>query len=154
MAGRIPFARNLALVAGVVALVALAFTGPATAHDHGRFDHGEPAGKIASFDPSTGTLTIELASGGSETGTVTDQTWIDAGDHFPGCDDRGRGRHARCWDRRHGDRGGDDHGHGWGHWHHGPSGSTDDLVPGTVVDDALLFLKDGRAWFAKIDLAG
>lgn len=153
MADRIPFARNLSLVvASVVALAALAFAGPAAAHNHGSSNHGEPAGKIASFDPSTGTLVIELAGGGTETGLVTARTWIDAGERFS-CDDRGHGRHARCWDRRHSDHG-DNHGHGWGHWHHGPSGNTDDLVPGTVVDDALLVLADGHAWFAKIDLEG
>lgn len=35
---------------------------------------------------------------------------------------------------------------------HGSEGSGDDLVPGTVVDDAVLVLADGQATFVKIDL--
>ena len=36
---------------------------------------------------------------------------------------------------------------------HGHEGSTDDLVAGTVVDDAILVLEDGKAVFAKVELA-
>ncbi len=41
---------------------------------------------------------------------------------------------------------GDDHGR-----HHGRDDS-DDLVPSAVVDDAVLGLTDGRAFFVKVDL--
>jgi len=41
--------------------------------------------------------------------------------------------------------------HGDDHGSH-DFGNIDDLVVGATVDDALLVLKDGRAWFAKIDL--
>jgi hypothetical protein len=82
-------------------------------------------------------------------GVVTDETWIETGNSCA----RGHTRNGRhelhggCHESRRHFEHGDDHG-----WHHGPDGSTDDLVPGASVDDALLLLKDGRAWFAKIDL--
>ena len=149
MARRIPIKRSFALLAGAVALVAaLAFAGPASAHDQGA-SHGEPAGKVASFDPESGTLTIELSGGGTETGVVTEQTWIGSNG---GC-----GGHSG-WSRGHfGRRNLHGHFHGrWGHhhgdWHHGATAGTEDLVPGAVVDDAVLVLRDGKAWFAKIDL--
>ena len=91
---------------------------------------------------------IELADGGSISGLVTRFTWIDAGDN-EGCDSSHSSRSRRQlhdWCRTqqlHGSEHGDDHG-----WHHGRSGDTDDLVAGAVVDDALLVLKDGRAFYA------
>jgi hypothetical protein len=44
-----------------------------------------------------------------------------------------------------------DHGdHDWPE----PSGDESDLVEGTVVEEAILILKDGRAFYAKVELAG
>ena len=82
-------------------------------------------------------LVVDLADGGSIGGLVTRFTWID-----DNCE------HARRDDRRqlHGSGGRDRD------WPHGPSGDSDDLVPGAVVEDALLVLKDGRAFYAKVEL--
>jgi hypothetical protein len=138
------------LTASVAALaVAMALAIPALAHHGG--DRGfsdDPAGTIASFDAGSKVLTIDLADGGSVSGLVTRWTWIDDGDDH-GCDDRrGRRQLHGDWCRRgfHHSEDGDDDGR-----HHG-RGSSDDLVPGTVVDDAVLGLTDGRAFFVKVDL--
>lgn len=127
----------------LVAALALALTGTAIAHHHGGdgFRDDDPAGTIASFDADSGVLAIDLANGGSVSGQVTRFTWID-------CDDHGshwgwhRGRSVL-----HGS--GDDDGHGWSHHSHC---STDDLIAGAVVDDAVLGLRDGGAFFWKVDL--
>jgi hypothetical protein len=129
---------------GIVALLALAV--PAVAHDHSQsdFDDG-PAGTIASFEADSGKLVIDLAGGGSISGLVTRFTWIDSSD---GCDDR-RGRqqlHDWCRRQLHLEHGSEHNSS------HDSRGSADDLVVGAVVDDALLVLKDGRAFYAKIDL--
>jgi hypothetical protein len=139
---------TMLLVAAAAATLALA--GPVTAHDsddgHGNgFHDAAPAGEIASYDADTDTLVIDLAKGGSVSGLVTSRTWImsDDGD----CDER-RARYGN-WCRRGLSRGG----HEWGdHWRHG-RGDSDELVPGRAVEDALLVLKDGRAFFWKVELA-
>jgi len=151
----------------LVALLALA--GPATAHNgKGWHDDDDPAGTIASYDSESGVLTIDLTEGGSVSGIVTSRTWIDAG-HRKGCGDddpgdatrkakaaRKGGKKARsgdwgCHERRNGR-----HGHGEGRgWHHGwkhNHGDESDLVPGAVVEDAILVLKDGKARYAKVEL--
>jgi len=152
----------------LAALALLALAGPAAAHNgskHGGDDG--PAGTIASYDSESGVLTIDLAEGGSISGLVTSRTWIDAGRKECGDDDGGDasrkakqarkgGKQARtgdwgCHERRNGR-----HGHGEGRgWHHGWShnrGDESDLVPGAVVEDAILILKDGKAWYAKVEL--
>jgi hypothetical protein len=138
------------LTAVTTCALALALTGIATAHHEGDH-HGfpgslEPAGTIASFDPSSGMLTIDLTKGGSVSGTVTDRTWIDCGGH--GWDFR---RHRERFAQHFGE---DDQGwhHHWG-WEHHSSCSTEDLTQGRTVDDAVLGLFDGGAAFWKIDLA-
>lgn len=154
-------ARGIAplLATALVALLALA--APAAAHDGSHGDDDGPAGTIASYDADTGKLTIDLAKGGSISGVVTSRTWIDDGDH--GCSDddggdasrkgkavRKGGKKARTGDWCHERRTGD---HGDRGWHHGwDKGEESDLVEGAVVDDAILVLKDGRAWFAKVEL--
>ncbi len=147
--------RGLRPVVGFVLAIAamLALAGPASAHHHGDSGSGEPAGTISSFDADTGVLTIDLADGGQVSGLVTDETRIETGGSCrrgDAGDDERRGRKvgARA---PHNDFG-HDHGrhHGWGHGH---EGSTDDLVPGTVVDDAILVLEDGKATFFKVELA-
>lgn len=141
--------RGLAPVASLVLAIGalMAFAGPASAHHHD-FGSGDPTGTIFSFDADSGVLTIDLTDGGQVSGLVSDETSIETGSGCRHGDDERRGRKAGAL--RHGDH---DHGrhHGW--WHHGEEGSTDDLVPGAVVDDAILVLADGDATFVKVDLA-
>lgn len=147
----------LALALSIVATLALA--GAAAAHhpNHEGSDGGEPAGTISSYDADSGVLTIDLAKGGSIGALVTDRTWISVGGNC----DRGGDRHARhgrkparrdkarrALRRNRGHQGGH---RGWGRGH-GHRGSTDDLTPGTVVDDAVLVLVDGTAVYAKVEL--
>lgn len=126
----------------------LVLASPAAAHgggSHSGFDDDDPAGQIASFDSETGVLVIDLADGGSISGLVTRRTWIkDEGDHH--CGDR---RHLNGWCRKRLHRSDSGRHHGWDH---ASRGDTDDLVPGATVEDALLVLKDGRAFFWKIEL--
>lgn len=152
----------------LAALALLALAGPAAAHDGSKhWDDDEPTGTIASYDSESGVLTIDLADGGSASGLVTSRTWIDAGHKSCGDDNGGetsrKAKQARRGDKqaRTGDRGCHErrngrHGHGEGRgWHHGwrhNHGDESDLVAGAVVEDAILILKDGKAWFAKIDL--
>lgn len=149
--------RRSAPVGGFVLAIAamLAIAAPASAHHHhGDFGGNDPAGTISSFDADTGVLTIDLTDGGQVSGLVTDETRIETGGcrHGDSGDESRRGR--KVGPRAlHNDFGGHDHGwhHGWGH---GQEGSTNDLVPGTVVDDAILVLEDGKATFFKVELAG
>lgn len=141
----------IGLVLSIAALLAIA--APASAHHrHHHHDEG-PAGTISSYDPDSGILTIDLAKGGSISALVTDDTRIELSG---GCDKGGGERHARHARKsaraaRH--NFGGEHGGGWHHgWHHGHEGSTDDLTPGTVVDDAVLVLADGTAVYAKVEL--
>lgn len=143
MKGKPRSARGIASVAMSAAAltVAMALAIPALAqngHDGDRFGDRDPAGTIASFDRDSGKLTIDLADGGPIAGFVTRWTWIDADDDHCGDDPR----HLTDWCRRslHGDD------------HDGSRGDRDDLVAGAIVDDALLVLTDGRAFFAKIEL--
>jgi hypothetical protein len=148
--------RALAPLLAIAATALLALAGPAAANNGSHHDD-DPAGTIASYDSDTNKLVIDLAGGGQIAGTVTRWTWIDADDDH-GCDGGGgeeskAKRHGRkalhgdwCGRKRTGEGGG---GHGW---RHGPDGDESDLVEGAVVDDAILVLKDGRAFFAKVDL--
>lgn len=145
-------ARTLASTLGAISLVALlAFAAPATATDSSDpSGDDDPAGKIASYNQETGKLTIGLARGGMVSGFVTRRTWIDDGNE--GCERKAR-RHARrgfhddSCDRR---LSGEDHGDH--DWPDGPDGDESDLVEGAVVEDAILILKDGRAFYAKVEL--
>lgn len=136
---------------GAISLVALlAFAGPAAATDSSRGDD-DPAGKIASFNQETGKLTIDLARGGMASGFVTGRTWIDDGDE--GCERKSRRQARKAF---HGDscerRLSGDGEHGDHDWPDGPDGDESDLVEGAVVEDAILILKDGRAFYAKVEL--
>lgn len=142
--------KALSLLTTLSAAAMLAVAAPVVAHDsgdHSGFHDDEPAGQIASFDADTGMLVIDLAQGGSIAGLVTKRTWIKTDN---GCERRAlSGWHDRCRRAFSGSDSGDHH--GGDDWHPG-RGGTDDLVPGATVEDALLVLKDGRAFFWKIDL--
>lgn len=132
----------LPLLAALAAAMALAV--PALAHHDGGGFEGGPAGTIASFDQESGELVIDLAGGGQASGLVTQFTWIETASPCPG-PPTARWHHSCPAGRRHhGD------GHGWG-WQYG-HGETSALVPGATVEDALLFLKAGKAYFAKVEL--
>lgn len=126
----------------VAASTTLASAALPIAHDRdgGRFHDDDPAGEISSFDTDTGMLVVDLARGGSIGGLVTRWTWIKSGDHE--CDARAQKLNGGDWCRvrLHGDDGRRDR------------GDLDDLVPGATVEDALLALKDGRAFFWKVEL--
>src|SRR3954452_5214619 len=143
----------------LAAVLAVAVTGTAFAHHgDGGFGDDDPAGTIASFDADSGALAIDLANGGSVSGKVTRLTWIDCdegggwhrGHYLVHGSDDGRGwNHHGSGDGHDGGHHGSDDGHGWGHHSHC---STDDLTPGATVDDAVLGLRDGGAFFWKVDL--
>lgn len=178
---RVPrIAGLLALALGAVALLAL--SGVAAAKDRHGDDHGHhgrhhhhhfhemrEAGTIASFDATTGKLTIALTGGETVTGLVTEETRI----RCEGFDDNGVDNHL---DRRdhgsgddnggHGSEPGDDNGgNGSGP---GPSGengpvegegpeggpncTTASLVPGAFVGEAELRLGTGMAVFTEVEL--
>lgn len=146
--------RQATLVAAslLAAVALLAFAGPGAANSdggHPGFDDDAAAGQIASFDGETGMLVIDLAEGGSIAGLVTRKTWIESDE---ACESERRALHGWCRKRLHGfGHDGDDNGRHHG-WRHHSRGDTDDLVPGATVEDALLVLKDGRAFFWKIEL--
>jgi hypothetical protein len=158
-------ARGLAPVLATALVALLALVGPATAHNgKGWHDDDDPAGTIASYDGETRKLVIDLAKGGSISGVVTSRTWINDGDR--GCNDgsdgdasrkakqaRKGGKQARTGDWCHERRNGDHGDHGDRGWHHGwDKGDESDLVAGAVVEDAILILKDGKAFYAKVEL--
>lgn len=68
-----------ALLALTAAVAMLALPGLASSHEGG--DHSPPgdAGTIASFDPSTGVLVVDLAQGDNISGLVVDRTQIRCG---------------------------------------------------------------------------
>lgn len=137
----------------------------ADSDDDGTGDGDESSGTIASFDPETGELTIDVMNGGSVTGLVTDATEIrcDDGDDHGDEDGDGVGGHedGDDGDREdgHGDRvlrddhfvdeeEGDDHG-----CEDDESFCTaEDLVPGAAVHEADLEIADGAAVWEEIEL--
>jgi hypothetical protein len=149
----------LALALGAAALLAL--PGVAAARHHHGDRHGrhhahashaqvptmEEAGTIASFDPTTGRLTIALAAGESITGVVTEETEI----RCEGIDQRRDG----------GGEPGDDDGGDGGSWQESEEPpatgeeegcSTASLTQGSVVGGAELRLEGGSAVFQEIEL--
>jgi hypothetical protein len=130
-------------------------------------DGEEHAGKIASFDPTSGELTIDLFGGGTISGLVTEETEIECHgqsseasastsgeDGEAGKED---GNDESNEDEQQGDDGaeeeaGDDD---QGSNDQGSSNcTTADLEPGATVDEAELKVENGMAVFEKVELAG
>lgn len=155
----------LAMALGAVALLALPGVASAKHHhgDHARGRHHahasqvhttavEEAATIASFDPTSGKLTITLAGGESIAGLVTEDTEIkcegidqrrDGGGDQPGDDDGGD-----SWDSGH-------------HLEESPATgeeeseaacTTASLTPGSMVGGAELRIEGGSAVFKEIEL--
>jgi hypothetical protein len=144
----------------------------------GVMDGEENAGTIASFDPTTGKLTIDLFGTDTITGLVTDRTRIKCEDQSPGSastssrgsesgdDHGGQGEEPGDDNSGHGEEPGDDNGgdnSGPGSANSGPGGHDDngvgancttaDLIPGAVVQEAGLEIEHGTATFDEVELA-
>lgn len=145
----------------------------------GTDDSDEGAGTIASYDETTGELTIDVFGGGSITGVVTDDTEVDCDDGDDQGDEDGDDDHSGPG---HGDddededhsgpgHGGDDDEAGDDNGGHGDDEagddrllrsdddeddevecSTADLAVGAIVHEAELELEDGAATWEEIEL--
>ena len=145
--------------------------------DDGVIDGNENAGTITSFDAATGKLVINLFSGDSVSGLVTESTRIKCEDeHSPDVATRARhGEEEPGDDRGEGEEPGDDNGGeaggnsgpgngGEDNSGPGPSGRDDngagakctmaDLVAGATVEEAELELEHGVATYEEVELAG
>jgi hypothetical protein len=138
----------------------------------GVMDGDENAGTIASFDPATGKLTINLFNGDTVSGMVTEDTRIEGGhechpgeevtasgssegDHNSGPGDSPPAQGEDENDDAPGDDGtppGAGEGPGQGDEHSGDC-TTAALVVGATVQEAELTLSNGVATFEKIELA-
>src|SRR5262249_15575818 len=136
------------------AIAMLVVAAPASAHGHHHRRHHRigfqpqqgPAGTIASFDATTGKLTINLTEGETITALVTEDTMIGFS---------GSWEHQGASSDDQGDQGdwsGDRQRRQFCDWG-GSHASTEDLKPGATVEDAVVVLIGGKATFAKIDLA-
>jgi hypothetical protein len=146
--------------------------------DDGVMDDDENAGTIASFDPASGRLVIDLFGGDSVAGIVNGATRIDCDedeDHHsdasashegednsgpsdnsgPGSDNSGPDDQANEPEDHQGDQPGDDQ---QGEDHQGRDDeancTTAALVEGAVVEEAELELANGVATFEEVELAG
>ena len=132
--------------------------------DDGVIDGDENTGTVASFDATTGKLTITLFGGDTISGLVTGQTRIKCEDeHSPDVSTRARHGEEEPGDDHGGDNG-DNSGPGSSHSGRGPSGhddngtgancTTSDLIAGATVEEAELELEHGSATFDEVELAG
>jgi hypothetical protein len=147
--------------------------------DDGTMDGREQAGTIASFDPESGKLVIDLFAGDTISGLVDEGTEIEcedrssagassegsgSGEVEPGDD---HGGEAEPGDDNGGEEPGDDRGgdnSGPGSENSGPGRGDDedeagncttaDLVSGAVVEEAELKVADGQATFEEVELSG
>lgn len=151
--------------------------------DDGVMDGAEQAGTVASFDATTGRLTINLFGGDTISGIVNGETEIKcedsssatsssqgsgSGEAEPGDDNGGNGEEAGDDNGGQGEEPGDDNGgdnSGPGSGNSGPGNEGDDdngssicttaeLVPGAVVEEAELKLENGQATFHEVELSG
>jgi hypothetical protein len=142
--------------------------------DDGVMDGHEQAGTIASFDAATGRLVIDLFGTDTVAGFVTDETEIKcededssasvssegsgSGEAEPGDDNGGEGE-IEPGD----DNGGDNPGPGSDNSGPGHDGDDDhgdricttaELIPGAVVEEAELKVRNGQATFHEVELSG
>ena len=116
-------------------------------------DGDEKAGTVASYNATTGELTINLLGGGSVTGFVTPDTEVEC--DTEGDDDSGSEDHDER-SLRHEDDDGDDGDNDEGK--HGDNESDGESCPagalkeGAVVQEAELKLGNGKAVFEEIEL--
>lgn len=172
--------RIILLVAGVLAL-AIAVPGAASAHGrhHGHHHHNKAkharvkhfagranvdpsgpaapgdAGTVASYDATTGLLTITLADGSSVSGKVTQDTNINCipaqptattSNHDAGDDDQGDQGDQGDDQGDQGDQGNDNGSHCGGQ----SACDASDLVAGAVVHEAILKIGAGGAEFKLV----
>lgn len=133
--------------------------------DDGTEDGDESSGTVASFDPETGELTIDVMNGVSVTGLVTDVTEIKCDDG----DDHGDEDGDDVGGHEHGDDGDGEDGHGDRVLRHEDpvdeeesddqeceddesECTVEDLVPGAAVHEADLEIEDGAAVWEEIEL--
>lgn len=166
------------LPAAIAALAILALPGVVAAKDSNH-DHNGDAGTIASFDATTGKLTIDLLNGETVSGIVTERTRIRCGherhhhhrhgedssrSHLrPGSGEDGDNSGPGSGPPGQGDNGNDDPpGHdgtppgasedpGRGH-DHSADCTTAALVAGATVAEAELELEHGAATFEEVEL--
>jgi hypothetical protein len=142
-------------------------------NDDGVMDGEENAGTIASFDPESGRLVIDLFGNDTVAGFVTDETEIEcedqsgasassdgeSGEAEPGDDDGGGEEEAGDDDGVEEEPGDDNSGpsdnSGPGNENEQEgSCTTADLVPGAIVQEAELRVSGGKAVFEEFELSG
>ncbi len=112
-------------------------------HHHHHWFPASEVGKVASYSAETGKLAITLKNGETVSGLVTEETFINCGSFSH--DYRLQLRH------HHGDHGDGGHGNWEGPSDEGECG-TESLVPGAIVNGAMMHLEEGGAVFDVIFL--
>lgn len=135
----------------------------ADSDNNGIEDGEENAGKIASFDPETGKLVIDLFGGETLSGMVTSDTEIKCeNESSASASDQGEDSSGENQGQENEEEPGDDNsdpgpnsGPGRGDDENGAGNcTTADLVPGAVVQEAELRAAAGTATFEEVELAG